>query len=136
MSQTKKNIKKPLIHQVCLDKNIKKVKELMKDKNFIINKRDKNNFTPLMTASHKGSLKIVELLLKNPKIKINARSKNGKTALFFAAAAGHTKIVTKLINHGANPKIKEKKNRKCTSRAPYNIAQICSRKKIMKILKK
>lgn len=94
MSQTKKNFKKPLIHQAYLDKNIKKVKELMKDKNFIINKRDKNNFTPLMTASHKGSLKIVELLLKNPKIKINARSKNGKTALFFAAAAGHTKIVT------------------------------------------
>ena len=87
-----------------------------------------------MNACHKGDLDIVKLLLKHPKIIINARSKNGKTALFFAAAAGHSKIVEYLVKQGANPKIKERKNRKCTQRAPYNIAQICSRKKIMSIL--
>lgn len=122
------------MHRACYNKDIKKVKEILKDKKFNINVRDADNFTPLMNACHKGSLDIVKLLLKHPKVKINARSKNGKTPLFFAAAAGHSKVVKYLINQGANPNIKEKKNRKCTRRKPFDIAQICSRKKIMTIL--
>jgi ankyrin repeat protein len=38
---------------------------------------------------------------------VNGVSKIGKTALHYAAAAGHTQVIALLLDHGADPTLKD-----------------------------
>ena len=126
------------IHKVCLNGNMKRFNELIKEPNFKVNVRDNINFTPLMCAAFSGNSKMVKKLLKFKNVQINARSRNGKTALILAATRGYIDVVKILFNHGANPNLKQFQNSKkpCTQKTALNTALMCRHEKVSKFLKK
>ena len=66
--------------------------------------------TPLIVASLYGSLSTVKLLLKHPDIKIYQRdAMYGDTALIWAARCGQANVVRQLLDAGANPFLKNKR---------------------------
>jgi ankyrin repeat protein len=66
--------------------------------------------TPLIVASLFGSITTVKLLLKRPGIKTYERDhKYGDTALIWASRCGRDKVVRALIDAGANPFLKNKR---------------------------
>src|SRR5579872_2146588 len=66
--------------------------------------------TLLIVASLFGSITTVKLLLKQPDIKIYDRDhRYGDTALIWAARCGQDKVVRALIDAGANPFLKNKR---------------------------
>lgn len=138
--KTKKNTKggDKEIHKVCLEGDMKRFNQLIKEKNFKVNSRGKFMFTPLMCAAHSGNLKIVNKLLKIDKVKINARSANRKTALIVASTKGHTKIVKKLIDHGAKLHFKQfdKSTKPCKPKSASNMSKICGHNNVGSILNK
>jgi ankyrin repeat protein len=125
------------IHLVCLNGNMKRFNEIIKDVNFRINAKDNINFTPIMCASFSGNIKMVRKLLTMDKLNINARSRNGKTALIIAATRGHINVVKLLLDNGANPNLKQFKNSKkpCKPKTALDMSLQCHHKKVSKFLK-
>ena len=138
--KTKKNNKgeDKEIHKVCLEGNMKRFNELIKENNFKVNLRGKFMFTPLMCAAHSGNLKIVNKLLKINKVKINARSANRKTALIIASTKGNTTIVKNLIAHGAKSHFKQfdRSTKPCKPKSALNVSKMCGHNNIGSILNK
>lgn len=62
--------------------------------------------TALMQAASYGDESAVRLLLSHPGIEINLKNRWG-TALTIAAKTGHVAVVETLLDHGANPDIRE-----------------------------
>ena len=137
MTKKKSQILQPILI-ACKEGNIKKVNQLMKEKGFKINIKDKDGFTPIMFACHYGHLNIFNKLLKVKGVNINMRTYNGKTCLMLAAQKGHIKIVNKLLSLGAKTQFKERKRtkRSCRTRTAYNMARMCGHNNIVKKLSK
>lgn len=66
--------------------------------------------TPLHISAKSGAYRNVKFLLDFTKININASDAEGRTPIFFAVEHGHFEIVKLLIEKGANPICKNKKN--------------------------
>ncbi len=74
----------------------------------LVNAYAEDGFQPLGLASFFGHYEIAEYLIKAGAA-INAQSKNPLSAapIQSAAAAGHVKVVMLLLNHNANPNVRE-----------------------------
>jgi ankyrin repeat protein len=74
----------------------------------LVNAYAEDGFQPLGLASFFGHYEIAEYLIKAGAA-INSQSKNPLSAapIQSAAAAGHVKIVMLLLNHNANPNVRE-----------------------------
>ena len=83
--------------------------------------------TPLMTAAYRGKANIVTKLLEIDSLKknINAQDKDGDTALIFAAKRGYDNILDLLLQEGADPNLRNFKERtplmEATKRGKANI---------------
>ncbi len=98
----------------------------------ILNLKDKDNMTLLhylATSTKKTAISrtnLVELfqdLLEKYKIDINIKDKNGMTPLHYAVMAGNKELVTCLIEHGADPEIKNKYGKKALELPEKSIEQ-------------
>lgn len=74
----------------------------------LVNAFAEDGFQPLGLASFFGHYEVAEYLIKAGAA-VNSQSKNGLMAapIQSAAAAGHVKIVMLLLNHNANPNVRE-----------------------------
>ncbi|KAH9498508.1 hypothetical protein Btru_006829 [Bulinus truncatus] len=85
----------------------------------IINKRDKDNYTPLLLAAFYGNVETVDLLLRKG-ADYTAVDKYDKTAIFLAAEKNHLNVLTKLL---ADPRVKRLVNDSdCYDNDPIHIA--------------
>ncbi len=60
----------------------------------------------LLAAARKGDVAAVKALIDKG-VDVNSKSPYGSTALFFAADRGHTEVARVLLEHGANPNVKD-----------------------------
>ena len=97
--------------QAVLDNKINEVKKLLRDKSVDINEQDIENNTPLMYACEEGKKDIVKLLVEAG-ADLNIQNSYGETALRKVDSPDSESIaedITRyLIEHGANPHLKEK----------------------------
>ena len=84
-----------------------------------VNKRDHNNWTPLMYAASKGHSLIVEFLIASGAKVDAADSFLGTTSLMWASWYGHASTVELLIKKGANVNIQDNWNQTALHRAVY-----------------
>ncbi len=68
---------------------------------------DVYSWTPLMRAGFEKRASVVRLLLKDDRVNINRRGENGITALHLAATQGYVEIARLMVEHGADPHIKD-----------------------------
>ncbi len=68
---------------------------------------DVYRWTPLMRAGFENRALVVRLLLADDRVDANRRGENGVTALHLAATQGHVEIARLLVEHGADPRIKD-----------------------------
>ena len=68
------------------------------------------DYTDLHKAAHTGNLKMLCKILREGKIDINEKTKTGKTALYVAILREQLPFVEKLLELGADPKIKVEGN--------------------------
>eukprot|EP00392_Amoebophrya_sp_AT5.2_P009239 g9267.t1 len=105
--------------ECCFEGELDEVKKLL-EKGTDSNAADTRKYTGLSEASCNGQLPVVEYLLGyNPPLGSdpNAKSTEGRTALHRAAFNGHCAVVTVLLQHGADPRIKDNRGETC-----YDIA--------------
>eukprot|EP00752_Nemacystus_decipiens_P008416 g7524.t1 len=67
--------------------------------------------TPLIAASANGREECVRIILQCPGVQVNRANSKGETALMHGAASGNLKIVRMLVQHGANPTARDRRNR-------------------------
>lgn len=77
--------------------NINDIKRLVAIPNININRRNRNNHTPLTLAACYGRDEIIECLLEQENINPDAKQDYGFTALMLAAANGRTRCVALLL---------------------------------------
>jgi len=75
--------------------------------------------TALHTASLHGNLEAVQHLVQELHIDVDYIDRTGSTALMYASYAGHLEIVKFLVEHGANPNIKNLKGGTAARYAAY-----------------
>lgn len=81
------------------DYSFEKLKEEMKDRNYDINKRDKNGLTPLLTAVWHNCIESVKLILENENVNLKINDLSMRyNALNLAVKFGYTEIVKLLLN--------------------------------------
>ncbi len=68
---------------------------------------DVYSWTPLMRAGFEKRASVVKLLLEDDRVDVNRRGENGITALHLAATQGYVEIARLLVEHGADPQIKD-----------------------------
>jgi ankyrin repeat protein len=71
------------------------------------NPRDMFDWTPLMRAVREDSAPVVRRLLADRRIEIDAANKAGMTALHLAASLGLRRMAALLLNHGADPRMRD-----------------------------
>eukprot|EP00903_Cladosiphon_okamuranus_P016933 g15609.t1 len=67
--------------------------------------------TPLIAASANGREECVRIILQCPGVQVNRANAKGETALMHGSASGNLKIVRMLMQHGANPMARDRRNR-------------------------
>ena len=87
--------------------------------------------TPLITCAFNGHLRIVRALTEKWNVNVNAQDDCGDTALYCASQENHIEVVDYLLQHGANPKLCNKKGDKA-----LKIATEKNNKDIVKLLKR
>jgi ankyrin repeat protein len=92
---------------------------------------DVYGWTPLMRAGFENRTSVVKLLLQHDRVDINRRGENGLTALHLAATQGHVEIVRLLVEHGADPNIKDN-----FDRTAYAIALESKQSDLLNVLSK
>lgn len=90
--------------------------------------KTKAKWTPLITASHFGSLDCVQLLV-NMGADVNSMTSKKYTALHHASEKGHSSIVDFLVKNGAETDAVDNR-----SRSALKIAKQCGHDKIVEIL--
>ncbi|XP_078312136.1 uncharacterized protein LOC144618936 isoform X2 [Crassostrea virginica] len=89
------------LNRACVDGDIRAVRILLKAKNIMVNKKVKNESTPLLIACFHGHYEIAKLLLDNG-AKVNLRGGSNETSpLFVACRFNHKEIVQLLLDKGA-----------------------------------
>ena len=88
--------------------DIVQITQKIKNDNSVVNKRNKNGFTPLILASYYNRIEIAKILLAH-QADINAISNMG-TALMAATYKGDLEMVNFLLDNKANPNITDKKS--------------------------
>ena len=93
------------IFDAIRENDIKSVEKIIKKDQSKVNKKNKDDQTPLHTAIQFDRTEIIELLI-NQGAKLNLTNNKGQTPILYAAFRGDTKTVKLLINQGAkiNPK--------------------------------
>lgn len=71
------------LFEECNNRNLKAVKDLIKNNDANVNAKNNYGETPLHIATRRGSLKIVEFLIKSGS-NINEKDNDGKTPLSYA----------------------------------------------------
>ena len=91
------------LHRACIEGDLKKVKELIKN-GCSINPRDNCGWLPIHEASNHGHAEIVEALLKHGALKNDpgGRGCDGITPLHDACSNGHYEVINLLLNFDAN----------------------------------
>src|SRR6266568_779470 len=91
------------IHEAVKNKDVVKVKSLIKNSPDVVFSKDEDGFTPLHLAAANGYKDIAELLLAS-KADIEATDNSGSTPLHqaVAASAEHSDLVEVLIAHKAD----------------------------------
>ncbi len=84
---------------------------------------DFKQLTPLMVADDNGT----RLLLAAPGIQVNQKDKAGRTALHHAAKAGEITKIRLLLEHGADPHLKDK-----AGRLPVDVARYTDCEKVLR----
>jgi ankyrin repeat protein len=78
---------------------------------------DVYSWTPLMRAGFEKRASVVKRLLEDDRVDVNRRGENGVTVLHLAVSEGQVEIVRLLVEHGADPQIKDN-----FDRTAYSIA--------------
>ncbi|KAI8689562.1 NACHT domain-containing protein [Fusarium sp. Ph1] len=73
----------------------------------MVNALDEWGSTALSWATNRGHEQAVEAILEFKAIDVDIRDCRGKTPISLAARHGHTAIVKMLLDHGANPNLKD-----------------------------
>lgn len=92
---------------IAAAKGYAEILEMLLDKGADPTLADVYNWTPLMRAGFEKRASVVKLLLEDDRVKINRRGENGITALHLATTQGYVEIVRLLVEHGADPQIKD-----------------------------
>ena len=69
--------------------------------------RDGAGNKPLVYAAHDGDLEAAFALVVQHGADVNCRDMVGRTVLMIAARAGHADVVRMLLQHGADPEVKD-----------------------------
>lgn len=85
------------IHEAVKNGDIAKVLWFIEDDPSLINKQDRNNYTPLHWASFLNHVEIARLLLGCDSIQVNQVSNDGCTPLILAVQSGNKEIVRLLL---------------------------------------
>lgn len=83
-----------------------------------VNRPDVYRWTPLMRAVYERRPAVVAALLNHPQVAVNAVSDQGSSALHLAAIVGERGSVVELIEHGADPGLRDH-----AGRTPADIAE-------------
>ena len=100
------NGKTPLHLATALSK-IPEIIVLLLDRGADINSRNENNATPLLAAAAFNDMPGITALLLKRGADIHALGKDGDTPLHFAAGFNKPDVVTLLLEHGANPSVRD-----------------------------
>ena len=82
-----------------------------------VNSRDKEERTPLSWAAENGHGAVAKLLIAEPMVAVDLSDDSGQTSLLYAVQGGHQHVMELLLGAGANPSLKDFKNRKPLSYA-------------------
>ena len=83
------------------EKEVRRIRAMIKDSPDLINARDPGGNTPLHRAANAGQLVVARFLIAN-KADVNAKNSNGETPLHAAAILGHKSFVELLIENGSD----------------------------------
>jgi hypothetical protein len=90
----------------------------------VIDEPDSYGITGLMYAASSGSEVFVDALLKSGKSLLNAQDKDGRTALIHAVVAGQMAIVKRLLDEGADKRIRTKEKKTAIDYARADVAML------------
>lgn len=90
--------------------------------------RSRQGWTPIITASSAGHLKMVQLLIEQ-KVDLNAITEYKTTALYSAASEGHMEVVEALLNGGALTDVPG-------TSSPIGVARVNGHKQIAELIQK
>jgi ankyrin repeat protein len=79
--------------------NLERVRDLLRE-GVNINAKDKNGYTPLITASCYGHLDVVRELFMHNTVDVNAAGNDGNSPFIWACIRGQLIVVRELLNHG------------------------------------
>ncbi|KAI4130812.1 MAG: hypothetical protein LQ347_003244 [Umbilicaria vellea] len=83
------------------------VSHLLHESGIHVNVQDSKGYTALALAATTKSAALVEHFLDRDGIKIDLRNENGATALIIAAECGNAEMVKQMLEHHADPSLKD-----------------------------
>lgn len=86
-----------LLFRKIENRDIDQMKEILEKKPDLLNKNDKDGYTPLMIASIEGDINAVKYLIEN-NAKLISRDKNENTPLIHAAKKGKKNIIDAILD--------------------------------------
>lgn len=72
-----------------------------------VNNPDSEGMGLIHWAADRGNVKLLQCLVGDLKADVNLKDQEGQTALHYAASCGHVEIVRFLLDHGADPNLKD-----------------------------
>ncbi|SLM40444.1 P-loop containing nucleoside triphosphate hydrolase [Lasallia pustulata] len=93
------------------------VRQLLHQSDIQVNMQDSLGYTALSLAATTRSNAILELLLNCHDIEVNSQNENGATALIIAAEYGNDGMVRQLLEHHADPMLKDRVGSSAISKA-------------------
>ncbi len=91
---------------IAAAKGRKEIAQILLDHGSEVNVRDMYGWTPLMRAAYEKRPGVVGILLKHQQVDVNAVDDRGETALHHVATHGDVEIAQQLIEHCANPQLR------------------------------
>ncbi len=107
LAKTKDSLGRPPLQNPCWDGNIEMV-ELLLSYGADVNAQNRDNVTPLHSATSKGDPRVIKLLLEHG-AEVNAKTKNSSTPLHIAAEFRFidTNVADLLLRYGADVNAKD-----------------------------
>eukprot|EP00049_Salpingoeca_infusionum_P009674 m.164605 g.164605 ORF g.164605 m.164605 type:complete len:343 (+) comp14402_c0_seq3:32-1060(+) len=107
--------------------SLKRIQVLLAEDPSLLNRQNKDGWSPLMYASATGQDKVVDFLLANPSIQVDLAANDKTTALMQACISGHETIMYSLLQRGANPNCVDETGVACIHKAVLFCAKPCAR---------